>query len=147
MFSGPRFRSGTRRSTSVLAFALAVVWLSGSNHCVLESFLAPGAAGSGAHCPLHEAKSGPAANGGAGMLACCKGLLSSAFEVAKVHVDFDPGPVISNLYAYFLTTLYIDPPEMLVDAATTGTAPPKWISFLESVLHLSMRANAPPSHI
>ncbi len=136
---------GSQHFTSVLAFALAIAWLSSSNHCAWESILTPTVAGSAAHCPLHDAKSGSAAKSCTGMLACCKGLLSSALEIAKVNVDLDAG-VAASPYASLLADLLIRVPLNLLTAVLIDTGPGKGFSFAESVLQVSLPVHAPPSH-
>ena len=132
--------------TAVLAFALAVAWLSSSNHCGLESILARTASGSATHCPLHGAEAGSTTKGCSGMLACCKGLLSSAIEIAKVDVDLDAG-VVASPYACLLADLLLKAPQNLVAAGLIDTGPAKGFSFTESVLQTSLPALAPPSHL
>jgi hypothetical protein len=76
------------------------------------------------------------------MLACCQGLLSAHFELAKGSVP-SPGLVAIQLFAIDDLTLP-EAPRSILPSTEYDTGPP-WVSFfVRTVLRRSLPENAPP---
>ena len=133
-----RFFSATVAVVAVLA------WMTGTNHCLLGLMeRGQNAAASVSHCPGHPKESGRAHDGPSGMLACCQGLLSPHFELAKGSVPSFPGLVAIQLFAINDLTLPEAPKSILL-STEYDTGPP-WVSFfVRTVLRRSLQENAPP---
>jgi hypothetical protein len=96
-----------------------------------------------AHCPEHSKKSGETDHGPSRMLACCQGLQSTNFEVAKAKIAFSPSLVAIGLFAVgqvFLT----DAPKSILPKTEYDTGPPSAGFFVGTVLRRVFRENAPP---
>ena len=133
-----RFFNGTVALVAVLA------WLTGTNHCLLGLMKQPQERALAiSHCPEHSQKSGGADHGPSGMLACCQGLLSSNFEVAKAKIAFSPVLVAIQLFAVRHLFLPEAPKSILLNTEY-DTGPPASSSFVATVLKRSLRENAPP---
>ena len=128
-------------TVSVLA---VLAWLTGTNHCMLELMKQPErAAVSMASCPEHSQKSRGANNDASGMLACCQGLQSPDFHVGKTKIFFNP--VLARIQLLAIGDLvFRDAPRSILPSAEYGTGPPLRSSFVETVLQLALRENAPP---
>jgi hypothetical protein len=126
------------------AIVAVLAWITGTNHCLLGLMeRAQNATASVSHCPGHPKESGAAHDGPSGMLACCQGLLSAHFELAKGSVPSFPGLVAIQLFAINNLTLPEAPRSILV-STEYDTGPP-WVSFFVStVLRRSLPENAPP---
>jgi len=137
-FGKSRFLNGT----FVLAAVLA--WFTSTNHCLLGFAKRPqNTAISLCHCQDHSEKSRGADHGPSAMLACCQGLLSSNFEVAKAKIAFSPVLVAIQLFAVRHLFLPEAPKSTLLNMAY-DTGPPASNSFVATVLKRSLRENAPP---
>ena len=133
-----RFFNGTVALVAVLA------WLTGTNHCLLGLMKQPQERALAiSHCPEHSQKSGGADHGPSGMLACCQGLLSSNFEVAKAKIAFSP--VLEAIQLFPVAQLVLpEAPRSILLSAESDTGPPWRGSFVGTVLRRSLRENAPP---
>jgi len=77
------------------------------------------------------------------MLACCKGLQSANFEVAKTKIPFSPSSVAIGLFA--VGRLFLeDAPKSILPKTGYDTGPPSAGFFVETVLRRALRENAPP---
>ncbi len=133
-----RFLSATVAVVGVLA------WITGTNHCLLGLMQrGQNAAASVSHCPGHPKESGAAHDGPSGMLACCQGLLSQHFELAKGNVRFFPGLMAIQPFAISHLTLPEAPKSILL-STEYDTGPPSAGFFIGTVLRRSLRENAPP---
>jgi len=95
------------------------------------------------HCPGHPKKSGAAHDGPSGMLACCQGLLSPHFELAKGNVPFFRDLMAIQLFAISHLTLPEAPRSILL-SREYDTGPPGAGFFVGTVLRRSLQENAPP---
>jgi hypothetical protein len=129
-------------ATVVVVTVLA--WFTGTNHCLLGLM---GRAQSGAclvsHCPEHAQKSSGTSQGPSGMLACCQGLQSANFVVAKTKIAFSPFLVGFQLFAVRAVFLP-EAPQSILLSLEYDTGPPASNSFVATVLKRSLRENAPP---
>jgi|SRR5208283_1587263 len=96
-----------------------------------------------AHCPEHAKKSGGAGHAPSGMLACCQGLQSANFEVAKAKIAFNPVLVAIQLFAV-RHLLLPEAPKSILRNTEYDTGPPESSSFVAIVLRRSLPENAPP---
>ena len=131
-----RFFSATVAVVAVLA------WITGTNHCWL-GLMKQGqdAAPSVSHCPGHPKTSGAAHDGPSGMLACCQGLLSPNFEVAKTKVF----PVLVAIQFFAIGHLTLpEAPRSILLSREYDTGPPLAGFFVGTVLRRSLQENAPP---
>ena len=135
-------KAGFFSATVVVVTVLA--WFTGTNHCLLGLM---GRSQKGpylvSHCPEHAQKSGDAGQGPSGMLACCQGLQSANFEVAKAKIAFSPVLVAIQLFAVRHLFLPEAPKSILLNTEY-DTGPPASSSFVATVLKRSLRENAPP---
>ena len=136
-FGRARFFSAT------IAVVAALAWITGSNHCVLCVMHQPrDSAASTSHCPGHPNTSGSAHDGASGMLACCQGLLSPNFELAKAKISV---PVLVGVQLFAVDGLRLpEKPRSLVPIGEYDTGPPPTGFFIASVLRRSLPENAPP---
>jgi len=129
---------------ATVAVVAVVAWFAGTNHCLLGLLDQPLKVGQPlAHCPEHSKKSGETDHGPSRMLACCQGLQSADFEVAKAKTAFGPGLVAIGLFAVgqvFLT----DAPKSILPKTEYDTGPPSAGFFVGTVLRRVFRENAPP---
>jgi hypothetical protein len=77
------------------------------------------------------------------MLACCQGLQSPNFEVAKAKIAFIPVLVAVQLFAVDHLVLS-EAPKSILPKTEYDTGPPSVSSFAGTVLRRSLRENAPP---
>jgi hypothetical protein len=128
-------------TVSVLA---VLAWLTSTNHSTLEHLKQPEeAAASMASCPEHAQKSGGSNNDASGMLACCQGLQSPNIQLGKTKIFFNP--VLARIQLFAIGDLvFRDDPRSIVPSAEYDTGPPLGNSFVETVLQLALRENAPP---
>lgn len=133
-----RFFSATVVVVTVLA------WFTGTNHCLLGLMGGPqNAACLVSHCPEHAKESGGAAHSPSGMLACCQGLQSAHFEVAKVKIAHSP--VLVGIQLFAVSDLFLpEAPQSILLNMKYDTGPPVSNSFVATVLKRSLRENAPP---
>src|SRR6516165_6374803 len=96
-----------------------------------------------AHCPEHSKKSGETDHGPSTMLACCQGLQSADFQVAKVKIAFSPSLVAIGFFAVGQLFL-LDTPKGILPKTEYDTGPPSVGFFVGTVLRRALRANAPP---
>ena len=121
-----------------------LAWFTGTNHCLLGLLGRPeSAACLVAHCPEHAKKSGGAGHAPSGMLACCQGLQSANFEVAKAKIAFNPVLVAIQLFAV-RHLLLPEAPKSILRNTEYDTGPPESSSFVAIVLRRSLPENAPP---
>jgi hypothetical protein len=119
--------------SATVAVVTVLAWFSGTNHCLLGLM-----AGSQhapclmSHCPEH-----------AKMLACCQGLQSANFEVAKANTAFSPVLVAIQRFAVRHIFLPETPKSDLLNIEY-DTGPPASSSFVATVLKRSLCENAPP---
>ena len=134
---------GNNFNTTVAVVAV-VAWFAGSNHCLLGLVDQPLKVGHPmVHCPEHSKKSGETDHGPSRMLACCQGLQSADFEVAKAKIAFSPSLVAIGLFAggqLFLA----DAPKSILPKTEYDTGPPSVGLFVGTVLRRVLRENAPP---
>lgn len=128
---------------AIVAVVAILAWMTGTNHCLLALMeRGQNAVASASQCPGHPKESGAAHDGPSGMLACCQGLLSPHFELAKGKVPF-PELVAVQLFAISHLTLPEAPRSILL-STEYDTGPP-WVSFfVGTVLRRSLQENAPP---
>jgi len=129
--------------SAAVAVVLALSWITGSNHCVLQWVDGNGThAGAVAHvhCPEHSKKSD---NSPCSMWSCCNGLKSPAFEVASVKVSFQAMLLAVQLF-YTGDMLLPQPPQEALIGSEYDIGPPGIWSFAENVLQCSLFGNAPP---
>ena len=136
---------GRRRIFNATVVIVAVLaWFAGTNHCLLNLLDRPlKMVYPMAHCPEHSKKSGETDHGPSRMLACCQGLQSANFEVAKAKIAFSPSLVAIGLFAVgqvFLT----DPPKSILPKTAYDTGPPSVGFFVGTVLRRALCENAPP---
>ena len=135
-------RASIFNATVVVVAVLA--WFAGTNHCLLGLLDQPlKVAHPMSHCPEHSQKSGETDHGPSTMLACCQGLQSANFEVAKAKIAFSPSLVAIGLFAVgqvFLT----DAPKSILPKTEYETGPPSAGFFVGTVLRRVFRENAPP---
>jgi hypothetical protein len=130
--------------SATVALVTVLVWFAGTNHCLLSLMERPqNAACLVSHCPEHAKKSGDAGQSPSGMLACCQGLQSANFDVAKPKIVFSPVLVAIQLFAVRHLVLPEAPKSILL-RTEYDTGPPSASFFLETVLRRSLRENAPP---
>jgi hypothetical protein len=136
---------GKARFFSTTAAVVAVLaWITGTNHCLLGLMeRGQNAAASVSHCTGHPQESGGAHDGPSGMLACCQGLLSPHFELAKGSVPSFPGLAAIQLFAINDLTLPEAPRSILL-STEYDTGPPGVSFFVRTVLRRSLPKNAPP---
>ena len=129
---------------ATVAVVAVLAWLTGTNHCLLGLLGRPqSAACLVAHCPEHAKKSGDVGHGPSGMLACCQGLLSANFEVAKARITFSP--VLVAIQPFAVRHLFLpEAPKSILLNMEYDTGPPASSSFVATVLGRSLRENAPP---
>jgi hypothetical protein len=77
------------------------------------------------------------------MLACCQGLQSADFQVAKVKIAFSPSLVAIGFFAVGQLFL-LDTPKGILPKTEYDTGPPSVGFFVGTVLRRALRANAPP---
>jgi hypothetical protein len=129
---------------ATVAVVAVLAWLAGTNHCLLGLMDLPlKVVHSMAHCPEHSKKSGETDHGPPTMLACCQGLLSANFEVAKAKIAFSPILVAIGFFAVGLLFL-ADSPNSILPKTEYDTGPPFVSLFVGTVLRRALRANAPP---
>ena len=137
-FRKPGFFGATVAVVAVLA------WFTGTNHCLLGLLgRTESQACLVAHCPEHAKNSGGARHGPSGMLACCQGLQSANFEVAKAKIAFNPVLVAIQLFAV-RHLLLSEVPKSILRNTEYDTGPPESSSFVAIVLKRSLPENAPP---
>jgi hypothetical protein len=135
-------KAGFFSATVVVVIVLA--WFTGTNHCLLGLMGRPqNGACLASHCPEHAKKSSDGGQGPSGMLACCQGLKSTNFEVAKPKIAFSPVLVGIQLFAIKDGFLPEAPQSILLNTEY-DTGPPASNSFVATVLKNSLRENAPP---
>ena len=135
-------KAGSFSATVALVTVLA--WFTGTNHCLLGLMGRPlPAACLVSHCPEHAKTSGGASHNPSGMLACCQGLQSANFEVAKAKIAFSPVLVAIQLFAVRHLFLPEAPKSILLNMEY-DTGPPGSSFFVATVLKRSLRENAPP---
>jgi hypothetical protein len=134
---------GKARFFSATVAVVAVVsWITGTNHCFLGLMKGPGnPAVSASPCPLHPQESGTAHSGSSGMLACCQGLLSSEFALAKTQI---PLPVAALRFFSPVDFTLPESPWSIILSTEYDTGPPLTSVFVETVLQRSLPENAPP---
>ena len=129
---------------ATVAVVAVVAWFAGTNHCLLgllDQHLKVGHPM--AHCPEHSKKSGETDHGPSRMLACCQGLQSADFEVAKAKTAFSPGLVAIGLFA--VGQLFLaDAPKSVLPKTEYDTGPPSLGFLVGTVLRRALRENAPP---
>ena len=129
---------------ATVAIVAVLAWFAGTNHCLLGLLEQPlKVAHPMAHCPEHSKKSSETDHGPSTMLACCQGLQSANFEVAKAKIAFSPSLVAIGLFAggqLFLA----DAPKSILPKTEYDTGPPSVGLFVGTVLRRVLRENAPP---
>jgi len=136
------------RSTRFFSLTVAVVtvmaWFIGTNHCLLEVMKQQeNTAVSMSHCPDHSQKPGNTDDPSSGMLACCQGLQSAKFELAKANVVFSP--VLVPIQVLVLSQLLLsEAPASITPNSGYETGPPLADFFVRTVLRCSLRENGPP---
>src|SRR6266478_1241654 len=125
---------------AAVAVVAVLAWFSGTNHCALRLIKQPQTTAVPiSHCPEHPGK----ADGNAGMLACCRGLLSSNIDVSKAKISFSP--VLVGIQLLAISHLVLpEAPKSILLRTEYDTGPPSDSVFLETVLRRSLRENAPP---
>jgi hypothetical protein len=130
--------------SATVAMVAAIAWFTGTNHCFLEVMKQPGnTAVSMSHCPDHSEKSGDGDDASSGMLACCQGLQSPNFELAKAKIVFIPALVPIQFLAIGQLILPEAPTSIIPDSRY-DTGPPSAGFFVRTVLRRSLRENGPP---
>jgi hypothetical protein len=130
--------------SATVALVTVLAWFAGTNHCLLGLMgRSQNATCLVSHCPEHPNKSGDANQNPARMLACCQGLQSANFEVAKAKIAFSPVLVAIQLFAVRHLFLPEAPKSILLNMEY-DTGPPASSSFVATVLRHSLRENAPP---
>jgi hypothetical protein len=130
--------------SATVALVTVLAWFTGTNHCLLGLMGRPqNAACLASHCPEHAKKSGEAGHSSSGMLACCQGLQSANFDVAKAKIAFSPVLVAIQFFAVRHLFLPEAPKSILLNMEY-DTGPPASSSFVATVLKHSLRENAPP---
>ena len=129
---------------ATVAIVAVLAWFAGTNHCLLGLLDHPlKVAHPVAHCPEHSKKSGETDHGPSTMLACCQGLQSANFEVAKAKIAFSPSLVAIWLFAVRQPFL-ADAPKSILPKTEYGTGPPSVGFFVGTVLRCILPENAPP---
>ena len=129
---------------ATVALVAVLAWFTGTNHCRLALMKQPGnAAVLMSHCPDHSKKSDGADDGPSAMLACCQGLQSPNFELAKAKIAFSPVLLAIQLLATGHQVLP-ETPKSILRGTEYDTGPPSPGFFVETVLRRSLRENAPP---
>jgi hypothetical protein len=139
-------RLGKARLFNATVTIVAVfAWFTGTNHCLLGLMKQPENRGVSmmSHCPDHSKKSGGLADGPSAMLACCQGLQSPNFELAKTKIASNPVLLAIRLFAICHLVLP-EAPKNILSSAQYDTGPPSAGCFVETVLRRSLRENAPP---
>ncbi len=132
-----------RSFSAAIAVVAALAWITGTNHCALGFLKRPSdLAALVSHCPGHCSEPGAARDGASGMLACCQGLLSSNFEIAKANIPF-PVVVANQLFTIDRLALPQDPRSVFC-GKEDDTGPPSTRYFINIVLRRSLPENAPP---
>jgi hypothetical protein len=130
--------------TATVVVVTVLAWIAGTNHCLLGLIGRPQ---NGdclvSHCPEHAQKSGDPRHSPSGMLACCQGLQSANFEVAKTKIAFSPVLVGIQLFAN-RDVFFPEAPKSILLNMEYDTGPPASNSFVATVLKRSLRENAPP---
>ena len=133
-----------RSFNATVAMVAALVWFTGTHHCLLGLMVqSQGRALTACHCPDHSRKPGDPNDGPSRMLACCQGLQSSNFEVAKAKITFNPMLVGIQLFAIGHVVLP-KAPKSILQSTEYDTGPPSASSFVGTMLRRSLRENAPP---
>ena len=129
---------------ATVSIVAVLAWFAGTNHCLLGLLDYPlKVAHPVAHCPEHSKKSGETDHGPSTMLACCQGLQSADFQVAKVKITFSPSLVAIGFFAVGQLFL-LDTPKGIPPKTEYDTGPPPVGFFVGTVLRRALRANAPP---
>jgi hypothetical protein len=130
--------------SATVAVVTVLAWFTGTNHCSLGLMERPqNAACLVSHCPEHAKKSGDAGHSPSGMLACCQGLQSTNFEVAKTKIAFSP--VLVGIQLFAVRHLFSpEAPKSILPKTEYDTGPPSVSTFAGTVLRRSLRENAPP---
>ena len=129
---------------AAVAVVAVLAWFSGTNHCALGLIKQPQTTAVPiSHCPEHSGKTDGNAPGPSGMLACCQGLQSANFDVAKAKIAFSPVLVAIQFFAVRHLFLPEAPKSILLNTEY-DTGPPASSSFVATVLKRSLRENAPP---
>ena len=130
--------------SATVAMVAAIAWFTGTNHCFLEVMKQPGnTAVSASHCPDHSEKSGHGNDASPGMLACCQGLQSANFELAKAKVVFSPALV--PIWFLAISQLILpEAPASIIPGSGYETGPPSAGFFVRTVLRRSLRETGPP---
>ena len=129
---------------ATVAIVASLAWFAGTNHCLLGLLDQPLKAGPPmAHCPEHSKKSGETDRGPFRMLACCQGLQSADFEVAKAKIAFSRLLVAICLFTVRQPFL-ADAPKSILPKTEDDTGPPSAGFFVGTVLRRALRENAPP---
>jgi|SRR6516164_10542304 hypothetical protein len=133
----------TRSFSATVAVVAVIAWFTGTNHCLLGFMKRPAdAAVSMSHCPAHSEKSGGNDDDSSGLLACCQGLQSANFELAKAKVAFSP--VLVAIHFLPISRLgHPEAPASIIPGTGYDTGPPV-NSFVRTVLRCSLRENGPP---
>src|SRR6516164_9401164 len=109
---------------ATVSIVAVLAWFAGTNHCLLGLLYQPlKVAHPMAHCPEHSKKSGETDHCPSKMLACCQGLQSANFPVAKTKIAFSPSLVAIGLFAVgqvFVT----DAPKSILPNTEYDTGPP-----------------------
>ena len=129
---------------ATVSIVAVLAWFAGTNHCLLGLLDQPlKVAHPMSHCPEHAQKSGETDHGPSRMLACCQGLQSADFEVAKAKTAFSPSLVAIGLFA--VGQLFLaDAPKSILPKTEYDTGPPSLGFFVGTVLRRALRENAPP---
>jgi hypothetical protein len=129
---------------ATVTIVAVLAWFTGTNHCFLGLMKQPESrVVSISHCPDHSKRSGSPADGPSAMLACCQGLQSPNFELAKVKIASRPVLLAIRLFAICHLVLQKAPKSILL-SAEYDTGPPSAGCFVETVLRRSLCENAPP---
>ena len=133
-----------RLFSATVAIVAVLAWFTGTNHCLLGLMKQAGrTAVAMSYCPGHCKKSAGADDAPSAMLACCQGLQSPNFEVAKTKITFIPILVAIHLFAIEHLALP-EAPKSIPPKTEYDTGPPSVSSFAGTVLRRSLRENAPP---
>jgi hypothetical protein len=130
--------------SATVAVVAVLAWFTGTNHCLLGLVGGPqNAACLVSHCPEHAKKSGDAGHSPSGMLACCQGLQSANFEVAKAKIAFSPVLVAIQHFAV-RPLFWVEAPKGILLNTEYDTGPPASSFFVATVLRRCLCENAPP---
>jgi hypothetical protein len=130
---------------SVIVVVVTVLaWFTGTNHCVLGLMGRPqNSVCLVSHCSPPAKNSRDADQGQSGMLACCQGLQSANFDVAKAKIAFSP--VLVGIQLFTVKDAFSpEAPQSILPNMEYDTGPPASNSFVATVLKRSLRGNAPP---